>query len=275
MMLVTHRGPYRFSVRDDGSFASTRGAGGIVSALLPLVTDPDATARPAWVAAAIDDADRAAVSAGAATVAGLDLHLLDLDPALHRMHYDVTSNAVLWFLHHGLFDLARRPRFGRHLREAWDGYVTVNAAFADAVNASAAQGEQVLVHDYQLALVPGMVVAARPDLRVTHFTHTPFCGPNSIRVLPTDIAEALCSSMAAVPCGFHTERWARAYAASTREILGRDPVAPYATPLGPDPDALATLAGSDATATAAAELDELVGDRKLVLRSDRIDLSAL
>ena len=70
-MLVTHRGPYRFSVRDDGSFASRRGAGGLVSALLPLVQRDDIGERPSWVAAAIDDGDRAAVAAGAATVPGL------------------------------------------------------------------------------------------------------------------------------------------------------------------------------------------------------------
>ena len=275
VMLVTHRGPYRFSVRDDGSFAPQRGAGGLVSALLPLVQRDDIGERPSWVAAAIDDDDRAAVAAGAATVPGLDLHLLDLDPALHRMHYDVISNAVLWFLHHGLFDLARRPRFDRHLREAWDGYVAVNAAFADVVVRSAPEREQVLVHDYHLALVPGMVRAARPDLRLTHFTHTPFCGPNSIRVLPTDMAEAMCASMGAVPSGSTPQRWAAAYAASAREVLGpRRHAAPYATPLGPDPDA-AGRARRLATPPrrAAAELDELVGDRKLLLRSDRIDLS--
>jgi trehalose 6-phosphate synthase len=272
-MLVTHRGPYRFSERDDGSFSSKRGAGGLVSALLPLVQRDDIGERPSWVAAAIDDGDRAAVAGAAATVPGIDLHLLELDRALHRMHYDVISNAVLWFLHHGLFDLARRPRFDKHLREAWDGYVAVNAAFADAVVQSSPEREQVLVHDYHLALVPGMVTAVRPDLRLTHFTHTPFCGPNSIRVLPTDMAEALCTSMGSVPAGFHTQRWAAAYTASARE-MGCGEIAPaYAAPLGPDPDALAELAAGEGTARAAAELDELVGDRKLLLRSDRIDLS--
>jgi trehalose 6-phosphate synthase len=133
----------------------------------------------------------------------------------------------------------------------------------------------VLVHDYHLALVPGMVRAARPDLRVSHFTHTPFCGPNSIRVLPTDVARDLCASMSTVPTGFHTDRWARAYHASAHEVLGPDDAvaASFTAPLGPDPAALAELAASDATARAAAELDELVGDRLLVLRSDRIDLS--
>jgi trehalose 6-phosphate synthase len=272
-MLVTHRGPYRFSERDDGSFSSTRGGGGLVSALLPLVQRDDIGGSPSWVAAAIDAGDRAAVAAGAATVPGLDLHLLALDPALHRMHYDVISNAVLWFLHHGLFDLARRPRFDKYLREAWDGYVAVNAAFADVVARDAPEGEQVLVHDYHLALVPGMVRAARPDLRLTHFTHTPFCGPNSIRVLPTDMAEAMCTSMGTVTAGFHTQRWAAAYTASAREMGCGEIAPPYAAPLGPDPDALAELAASEGTQRAAAELDDLVGDRKLVLRSDRIDLS--
>jgi trehalose 6-phosphate synthase len=274
MMLVTHRGPYRFSVRDDGSFTSTRGAGGIVSALLPLVhrDHPDGERR-AWIAAVIDGGDRAAVNAGAASVPGLDLHLLDLDPEQHRMHYDVISNAVLWFLYHGLFDLPRRPRFDRHLRAAWEGYVAVNETFAAAIVADAAEREQVLVHDYHLALVPGMVRAARPDLRLTHFTHTPFCGPNSVRVLPTDMAEAICSSMATAPAGFHTARWASAFRASAREVLGTDVGDVYAAPLGPDPEALAAVAGTPGTAAAAADLDELVGDRKLLLRSDRIDLS--
>ena len=272
-MLVTHRGPYRFSERDDGSFEPKRGAGGLVSALLPLVQRDDIGERPSWVAAAIDAGDRAAVAAGAATVPGLDLHLLALDPALHRMHYDVISNAVLWFLHHGLFDLARRPRFDKHLREAWDGYVAVNAAFADVVAQDAPEGEQVLVHDYHLALVPGMVTAVRPDLRVTHFTHTPFCGPNSIRVLPTDMAEAMCTSMGTVTAGFHTRRWAAAYTASAHEMGCAEITQPYAAPLGPDPDALAEVAAGDGVARAAAELDELVGDRKLLLRADRTDLS--
>ena len=44
------------------------------------------------------------------------------------MAYDVVSNATLWFCHHHLFDLARRPRFDRHWHEAWDGYRRLNRA---------------------------------------------------------------------------------------------------------------------------------------------------
>jgi trehalose 6-phosphate synthase len=133
----------------------------------------------------------------------------------------------------------------------------------------------VLVQDYQLALVPGILRGLRPDVRIAHFTHTPFCGPNSVRVLPTAAAIALCASMAAAPSGFHSARWASAYNASARVILGPDAaITPsFVAPLGPDPAVLAAVAESDTTVAAAAELDELVGDRALLLRVDRIEPS--
>jgi trehalose 6-phosphate synthase len=225
----------------------------------------------------MSDDDRAAVRAGAAHVPGLDLTLLALDPEQHRQHYDVVSNATLWFLHHGLFDLTRSPVFDDAFREAWRGYVAVNEAFADAVVEQAQPGEVVLVHDYHLALVPGMVRARRPDLRIAHFTHTPFCGPNSIRVLPDDVAHAICASMASVPTGFHTQRWADAFRASARVALGREAgsgtglTPSFVAPLGPDPGALARDADTDETRLASTELTALVRDCALVLRSDRTE----
>ena len=272
MLVVSNRGPYRFVAEDGGGYAARPGAGGLASALRPLLVDGEQDAT--WVAAALSDGDRAALAAGETDVPDLDLVLLDLDPALARLHYDVVSNGVLWFLHHGMFDLVRRPRFDRHFHEGWAGYVEVNERFAAAAVEHAAPDDIVLVQDYQLALVPGFVRAARPDLRVAHFTHTPFCGPNSIRVLPTAVAEQLTASMATVPCGFHTNRWARAYDASVHEMLGaRVPPPTFTASLGPDPDELREVADSPEAHAAAAELDAVVGDRRVILRIDRIDPS--
>ncbi len=272
MIIVSHRGPYRFTLQADGGFRAEPGAGGVASALAPLVLGTDDIT---WVAAAMGDDDRAAVREGAAVAQGLDLQLLALDPELHRLHYDIISNATLWFLLHGLFDLPRRPRIDHRFQEAWDAYVSVNHVFAERVAESAKPDEIVLVQDYQLTLVPGMVLARRPDLRVVHFTHTPFCGPTSMRVLPDNVARALCDSMSQVRCGFHTERWARTYEASATATLGSDvPLAPaFSAPLGIDREALDAVASSDAVRAEAAALDELVGDRTLILRSDRIDPS--
>lgn len=267
MIVASHRGPERF-VRTDDGFERVRGAGGVVSALRPLLAGGDAI----WVAAAIGEDDRAAVNAGAAVSDDFDLCLLDLDPLVHDLHYRVVSNATLWFLHHGLFDLPRRPLIDDRWAEAWAAYVEVNTRFATEIIETAPEGEIALVHDYHLALVPGMLRESRPDLRVGFFQHTPHCGPNSFRILPEEVARQLLSSMASAPCGFHTARWADAFQACTREA-GTGESTPFAAALGPDPAALARSADAPEVETELAALDEAVGDRTMILRVDRIEPS--
>jgi trehalose 6-phosphate synthase len=272
LIVVSNRGPFRFERNADDTFTAHRGAGGVVSALLPLLSKrTDAT----WVAAAIGDDDVAATAAGVEAPGGINARLLPLDPDLQRMHYDVISNGTLWFLHHSLLDLPRRPRFDRRFREAWEGYVAVNRSFADVVLEVAGEGEAVLVQDYQLTLVPHMLRDARPDLHVVHFTHTPFCGPGSIRVLPEYVAHAMCASMAGSTAGFHTERWARAFRTSAREVLGDDASVgrTFAASFGPDPEVLAAEIDAPEVRDEIAALEERVGDRRLIVRSDRVELS--
>lgn len=273
MIVVSHRGPATFTRAEDGGFRARRGSGGLAGTLGRLLKG-GRDGPVVWVAAAMSDDDRAAVAAGATTLHDFDLQLLDLDRRQHRLHYDIVSNATLWFLHHGLFDLPRRPRFDERFREAWAAYVAVNRAFAARVAAVAPSEDVVLVQDYHLALVPGELHASRPDLRVAHFTHTPFCGPNSIRVLPDDVGRAICASMATVPSGFHTNRWALAYEASAAMMLDDVSRAPaFAAPLGPDPDDLAEAAESVDGQAELQKLNEFLGDRKLLLRSDRVEPS--
>jgi trehalose 6-phosphate synthase len=272
MIVVSHRGPYRFDEADDGSFFARRGAGGVVSALAPLLADND---DACWIAAAISDDDRAAAAAGAATGLGIDLELLALDEDQHRLHYDVIANGVLWFLHHGMFDRVQKPSFDIAFRDAWDAYVAVNREFAEAVARRATPHEIVLVQDYQLCLVPAFVRELRSDLRVVHFTHTPFCGPDDIGILPDDVAAALCASLASAPAGFHTERWSEAYQASARAVLGRAATiaTPFAASLGPDVADLETVARSAEARAAASRLADLVGERRVILRTERIEPS--
>ena len=273
MIVVSHRGPYRFHRAEDGSFTAHRGAGGVVSALGPLLLDREHDSK--WIAAALSDDDADGLEAGTAGPLGVDLRLLRLDKSLHRMHYDVVSNGVLWFLHHGLFDAVRRPRFDIHFREAWDGYVTVNQAFADATLEAADADDVVLVQDYQLALVPGMLREQRADLRIVHFTHTPFAGPDAIRMLPTDVAGTLCRSLGTAPAGFHTARWEASYRAALREVLGTpaERVSSFAASLGPDAAELARVAASAQARAATSQLADIVGERLMILRIDRIEPS--
>lgn len=272
MIVVSHRGPYQFGRGDNGLLTAQQGAGGIVSALSPLLKTRSDTM---WIAAAMSDEDREAGRAG--TIAHLDVNvrLVDLDPELHRMHYEVVANSVLWFLHHGMFDRARRPRFDLRFRDAWAAYVAVNQRFADEVAQSAARDEIVLVQDYQLALVAGLLRAQRSDLRVVHFTHTPFAAPDDFSVLPTDVGAHLCESLASGPSGFHTKRWADNYRQSARVVLGRraNVPAPFVASLGPDVDALETIVSSPEARAAGTALADAVGERLVIMRSDRIEPS--
>jgi trehalose 6-phosphate synthase len=273
VIVVSHRGPFRFEPRSDGTFAARRSAGGVVSALGAVFEKPDNHAT--WIAAAISDDDVEAARSGAIDDLGMDLRLIALDAELHAMHYDVVSNGALWFLFHGLFDRVRRPAFDRRFREAWEAYTTVNAAFAEAAADAAAPGDVVLVHDYQLALAAAQLRELRPDLRIVHFTHTPFCGPDDIGVLPDYAADALCGAMAQNPAGFHSPRWVRSYQQAARAVLGRRAaIAPsFTASLGPDVAALEAVAVSAETRAAARALDEVVGDRLVIARCDRIELS--
>jgi trehalose 6-phosphate synthase len=273
MIVVSHRGPYRFEPRGDGSFSTHRSAGGVGSALRAGL-DQEKTAAT-WIAAAFSDDDREAARSGALEESGVDLRLVAIEADRHALHYDVISNGALWFLFHGLYDRVRRPAFDRRFREAWDAYTAVNAAFAEATAEAAAPNDIVLLHDYQLALVGSQLGALRPDLRIVHFTHTPFCGPDDMHVLPDYAATALCEAMASNPAGFHSTRWARAYQQSARAVLGRNAtIAPaFAASLGPDVAALEEVAASDETHEAARALDEVVGDRLVIARCDRVELS--
>ncbi len=270
MIVVSHRGPVSFRREPDGQFTQRRGAGGVVSALAPLLTDrPDAH----WIAAAIGDDDRAAVAAGAISTPGLNVQLLALDPEVHRLHYDVMSNRILWFCLHGLFDLSREPNFDRALWGAWDAYRAINLAFAEAVAAHAERNDAVLVQDLQLMLVPAMLRQLRPDLTISHFTHTPFCGPMEFRALPDEIANELCTSLAGTAAGFHSERWAEAFRRCVRDVLGQDATHTFSASFGPDPADLAAAAITPAAQDAARALATRVGDRRCIVRADRIELS--
>lgn len=268
VVLVSNRGPLSF--RDDGGeLVASRGGGGLVSGLAPLVAGTDAI----WIAAALSDADRRAAARGVIEAEGIRARTLAIDPATLARAYDGVCNSMLWFLYHGLHDLSRRPVIDAGFRTAWDAYRAYNQAFADVVSTEAPDGAVVLVQDYHLALLGPLVRKQRTDVRTVHFSHTPFAPPHLLRVLPHDLAVELLEGMAGHDaCGFHSERWAREFRAGCEEIAGLTPTT-FVSPLAPDAADIRGVADSPRCRDEVDKLETELGQRRLMVRVDRIELS--
>src|SRR5216684_3719919 len=192
-IVVSNRAPHE--PRPEGGFA--RGAGGVVTALLTLA---EVTAAN-WVCCARNDAERKLVEEqGDAWNAPLlrsetRLHYVTPTPEQYEQYYSVISNPVLWFIQHYLWDLAQQPIINGRIHRAWkNGYVAVNRQVARRVAQVAARLPErplVLVHDYQLYLVPKLVREHVPGAIIQHFVHIPWPTPQYWKVLPREMRDAI------------------------------------------------------------------------------------
>jgi trehalose 6-phosphate synthase len=276
LVLVSNRAPIGFSLGPDGALEAKRGAGGLITALRPLVDRHDVT----WVASAMSDGDREVAARGArdersAAGSSFRLRFVSHDPDVYRLFYGVVANPVLWFVQHGLWDLKQDP--GADLELPWQrGYVEANRALAAAAieELDRVPEAPVLVQDYHLYLVSSLVRAARPEARIAHFVHIPWVGPDAWAVLPPPIARTIHEGLLACDSvGFHTERWRSAFVESCEALLGRGAEAEscsHANPLTVDADEFAQLVAGDGVR---ARREELLVHRPeiVVLRVDRID----
>jgi trehalose 6-phosphate synthase len=271
-VIVSNRGPVSFHEDPAGSGEVTarRGAGGLVSGLGPLVRGSGAL----WIAAAMTDGDRLVAERGVTEAEGFRTRLLAFEPEIWTAFYDRVCNEALWFAHHGLWDPVYEPSWPDGWAAGpWAAYRAVNARFAEAIIEESPAGAVVLVQDYHLCLAAPLVRDRRPDLRLVHFSHTPFAPPVWLRQLPEVVRTELLSAMAAHhACGFHSMRWRDDFLASC-EAMGSHGCPTFVAPLGPDPADLAASAASPAAAAAGEALERLVGDRRFLVRVDRIELS--
>ncbi len=205
-VVVANRLPVDQVEEPDGQATWRPSPGGLVAALEPVMRASDG----AWVgwsgspgpAPAPFDAD------------GMRLLPVGLSEDEVASYYAGFSNATLWPLYH---DVIARPVFHR---QWWRAYQQVNARFAETVAAHAAKGATVWVHDYQLQLVPALLRAARPDLRIGFFNHIPFPGFEIFAQLPwrREIVEGL---LGADLVGFQRQQDVTNFLRACRRAAGR------------------------------------------------------
>jgi len=286
-----------FRLSDDGALSASRGGGGLVSGLSSVADHPNAL----WVCAALSDADRAAARAAGGRI-GLDgtpggpgVRMLDIPPVVFHRAYNSVANSTLWFVHHMLYDTPNQPHFGVAFEREWESFRTYNRAFADALAEEAgprAPGEPVraAVQDYHLTLAPRMLSDLRPDVRIAHFSHTPWAPPDYYRMLPDEVGrEVLDGVLGADHAGFLCQRWADAFLDCCEAVLGPrgahvDRARQQVTyqghctgvgvhPLGVDADWLISRASEPDVRARQTALAEVADGRKLIVRIDRTELS--
>jgi trehalose 6-phosphate synthase len=294
LVVASNRGPLSFTESDDGSLVAVRGGGGLVSGLSSMANGEHDHDDVVWVCAALTEGDRAAarhsprgrLDRDGHDTGGLAVRMLDIDPATFHRAYNAIANSTLWFVHHLLYATPTAPVFDASFRREWSDYESYNRVFAEALADEATYGAKVLVQDYHLTLLPRQLRHLRPDLRIAHFSHTPWAPVDYFRLLPADVArDTLLGMLGADHAGFHSPRWAAAFAQCCADVLGaktddgRSVTHDGRTtklgihPLGVDGDALRQRAAEHDVESRLGALRRKLGGRKAVVRVDRTELS--
>lgn len=200
LVVVSNREPYMHQMKD-GEPVLVRPASGLVTGLDPVLR----ACGGLWVAHGAGDADRMMSDAkGCVPVPPEDprytLRRVWITKEEEQGYYYGFSNEGLWPLCHLTHE---RPVFRAG---DWEQYVRANQRFADAVlEEIGSERAVIMVQDYQLALVPGMIKTKRPDLRVGLFWHIPWPNPEAFRICPYRV-EILQGMLGADLIGFHLQQ---------------------------------------------------------------------
>lgn len=292
IIIVSNRGPFSFTQKENGEFEVERGAGGLVTALGALAEKHEVL----WIASAMSKDDHLwAKKHGSEiqSVEGIYLRLVRPKKAAYEKYYGIISNPMLWFIQHQLWDAPRTPSITQETWDAWNkGYLPINKLFADAVIQSL-QGVTrpviILPQDYHLYMMPHYLRKGLGDnVQIQPFVHIPWPGPDAWRILPKELRDTLLMSMLqSNRIGFQTKQDAFNFVQTCRFHLPdaqsrgrRDAIyiddreissLPY--PISVDVEKIESLAEDTQTRLLKSEFINLVGDKKMILRVDRIEPS--
>ncbi|HET6666825.1 MAG TPA: trehalose-6-phosphate synthase, partial [Intrasporangium sp.] len=269
LVIVANRLPVDRVSNADGSVGWRRSPGGLVSALEPVMRANDG----AWIGwPGSNDTDLEPFVEDDLALVPIALSDQEIEE-----FYEGFSNATLWPLYH---DVVAKPEFHR---EWWEAFVAVNQRFADRAAEVAAEGATVLVHDYQMQLVPQMLRTLRPDLRIGFYLHIPFPPTELFQQLPwrRQILEGL---LGADIVGFQLAGAAQNFVRLVRQRVGhkthRDmvylpdgrTVQAGAFPISIDTAEFEELARSESVTERASQIRKALGNpSKVLLGIDRLD----
>jgi trehalose 6-phosphate synthase len=279
LLVVSNRLPVTLK-REGDSWTVTAGAGGLITALAPVLRDRGGL----WVGSSgqTGQGDPTASFVRFSKEVGYDLLPIELSEAEHRNYYEGFSNEIIWPLFH---DFQSRCDFQP---EYWTSYLDVNQKFARTVAKNSRPDDYVWVQDYHLMHVAQFLKEQESHRRCGFFLHIPFPAPDIFLKLPWR-KEVLLALLEFELVGFqtladrrnfvrclqvlfpHTEVWGRG-SVVTAGVEGRS-VRIGCFPISIDYSAFARLGAKRETIAAAQVIREAFPQRKIVLGVDRLDYS--
>jgi trehalose 6-phosphate synthase/phosphatase len=168
IIIVSNRLPFVLKKTENGEIAVEKGAGGLVTAMAPVLKSRKGT----WVGwpgyaqeADLDDDILPAIQSAAS---GYDVKPVMLNSYELKNYYEGFSNSIVWPLFHDSTDKCV------FLPDYWKSYRKVNKKFASTVCQHANDSDFLWVHDYQLILVGDQLRKMNIRNQIGFFLHIPF-----------------------------------------------------------------------------------------------------
>jgi trehalose 6-phosphate synthase len=139
-----------------------------------------------WPGAAVDESSRDGVRRRLET--DFQCHPVFLSPEMVDLYHNQFCNVVLWPLFHSLPQRSD-SRLLENFGDKYDAYCSANQKFLEAVSEIYKDGDLVLVCDYQLMALPGLLRRRFPDITCGFYFHCPFPSSEFFQMLP--VREAL------------------------------------------------------------------------------------
>ncbi|KXX81309.1 Trehalose-phosphatase [Madurella mycetomatis] len=189
------------------------------------------------------------------------------------------------YAEHDLYTLfhykQHEPTDGRAERVQWADYFRMNQKFANKILEVYKPGDLVIVHDYNLMLLPSMLRQRAQHMYIAFYLHSPFPSSEFLRCLPRR-KEVLEGVLGANLVGFQSYSYSRHFSSCCTRILGfpsdSSGVDAYGSrvevgvfPIGIDATKTASLAWTDSVNEKYRALKKMYAGKKLIVGRDRLD----
>ncbi len=149
-------------------------AGGLAAALQSALRERGGI----WFGWSGRQADHSATDAHHETDGPITCTTIDLSCADYEDYYKGFANQALWPLFH------YRPDLVDYQRSNYEGYIRVNALFADRLARLIEPDDTIWVHDYHLIPLASLLRERGLDNRIGFFLHTPLAAAELLSTLP-------------------------------------------------------------------------------------------